>query len=436
MDSSFVFQEQAPWRSSSGDEEEASPRLEEFEDDESELQDTLAHQVVSGARDAQGIPWSATPYTRADYRQVRQSQHRTYFNREVEVATAKSRLAMEAVKVSTSNTNMFMFHRNWRRLHSTIVHFQLRNLLWCPTTTDMYAVHENRVLTYSTATRVLRTVMDIGGGIAAPGAPGIGAAQVCTLCVKHGMAAAGGFGGELVVKRLESLETFTYSKRVTDNENGITNAIEIAPSPSGQVSVICSNNDNRVRCLDAETFQSVSTHVMPWAVNTTVAQPGGRLLCSVGDDPGALIFDPGVGPSRPAVKLADGHVDFSFAAAWHPGGNCVATGNQDCTTRVYDIRAPGKCLALLLSNVGAVRSLRFSDCGNFLAAAEPADFVTIFDVTTSYKRAQVIDLFGELAGVAFCPGSDCLNIAVADPHYSSVLQYNKMRMSYLYPLCE
>lgn len=49
---------------------------------------------------------------------------------------------------------------------------------------------------------------------------------------------------------------------------------------------------------------------------------------------------------------------------------------------MYDIRAPGKCLALLLSNVGAVRSLRFSDCGNFLAAAEPADFVTIFDVTT------------------------------------------------------
>lgn len=40
----------------------------EFEDEESELQDTLAHQVVSGARDAQGIPWSATPYTRADYR--------------------------------------------------------------------------------------------------------------------------------------------------------------------------------------------------------------------------------------------------------------------------------------------------------------------------------------------------------------------------------
>ncbi len=44
------------------------PPLQEFEDDESELQDTLAHQVVSGARDAQGIPWSATPYTRADYR--------------------------------------------------------------------------------------------------------------------------------------------------------------------------------------------------------------------------------------------------------------------------------------------------------------------------------------------------------------------------------
>lgn len=53
---------------------------------------------------------------------------------------------------------MYKFHRNWRRLHSTIVHFQLRNLLWCPTPTEMYAVHENRVVAFSTATRELRTV--------------------------------------------------------------------------------------------------------------------------------------------------------------------------------------------------------------------------------------------------------------------------------------
>lgn len=70
------------------------------------------------------------------------------------------------------------------------------------------------------------------------------------------------------------------------------------------------------------------THRLPWAVNTTVVQPGGRLLCSVGDDPDALVFDPGQRGTRAAVQLAGGHVDFSFAAAWHPDGNVLATGNQ------------------------------------------------------------------------------------------------------------
>lgn len=62
----------------------------------------------------------------------------------------------------------------------------------------------------SSVAPVLPQVMDIGGGVAAPGAPGIGAAQVCTLCVKHDMAAAGGFGGELVVKRLDALDAFAF----------------------------------------------------------------------------------------------------------------------------------------------------------------------------------------------------------------------------------
>ena len=33
-----------------------------------------------------------------------------------------------------------------------------------------------------------------------------------------------------------------------------------------------------------------------------------------------------------------GHLDYSFAAAWHPGGTYLATGNQDTTTRIWDIR--------------------------------------------------------------------------------------------------
>lgn len=178
-------------------------------------------------------------------------------------------------------------------------------------------------------------------------------------------------------------------------------------------------------------------------------------------------------------------------------GLLLASLPQDCTTRLHDLRMPNRCLALLLSNGGAIRSLRFSDCGNFLAAAEPADFVTVFDASAGcvragmgfvgtggpgrtpatrgraeglvgmgcrrvcrfvplgrrffppcgpvpecaacppwtccrYRRSQLIDLFGELAGIAFVPGGSTLNIAVADLHYSSVIQYHKRRDSPLF----
>ena len=45
--------------------------------------------------------------------------------------------------------------------------------------------------------------------------------------------------------------------------------------------------------------------------------------------------------------------------------------------------------------------MRFSDDDTFLAMAEPADFVHIFDAATLWMnqpRVQVIDFFGEIGG--------------------------------------
>ncbi len=42
-----------------------------------------------------------------------------------------------------------------------------------------------------------------------------------------------------------------------------------------------------------------------------------------------------------------GHQDFSFAAAWHPGGVLLATGNQDTTTLLWDVRKTDEPLTRL-----------------------------------------------------------------------------------------
>lgn len=120
-----------------------------------------------------------------------------------------------------------------------------------------------------------------------------------------------------------------------------------------------------------------------------------------------------------------GHLDYSFASAWHPDGNILATGNQDTTCRLWDIRNPSQSLAVLKGRMGAIRTVKFSSDGRFLAMAEPADFVHIIDVQSGYVKGQEIDIFGEIAGLSFSPDTETLFIGVADRNYGSLLEFNK-----------
>lgn len=69
------------------------------------------------------------------------------------------------------------------------------------------------------------------------------------------------------------------------------------------------------------------------------------------------------------VYILSEHHDFSFACCWSPDGRLFATGNQDKTTRIYDIRQPTEAIHVLGANVGAIRSLQFTHDGQYLIAA-------------------------------------------------------------------
>lgn len=430
--------------------------------DDSWQLDTTAWDILVNNKDMQGIPWQNTEYTRSSYRVFRDTYYNSYYNLEEQVTQAKPAIDKEALEISPPFASphskpYYSFNRNWRSVHSTIKHFQLRNLLWAMSSNELLYVDENKVEHWNSATKGagITTLMDVSGVLPnATASNGVGVVQVCTLCAKEGVIAAGGFAGELLVQRLPDASSlleddnnnssssemdgtrsrFEFSRSITDNENGITNAIDIFKTSSGATTIACSNNDAMVRMFDAETFQSVGTLDPSWAVNYSIAQPccsnnnssgGGRAICVVGDDTEGYIYDLSSGKKVLSLK---GHYDYSFAAAWHPDGNIIATGNQDKTTRLYDLRKPSQSFALLKAHIGAVRSLRFSPDGAFLAVAEPADYVTLYDVASEYKRAQTIDLFGEVSGVSFSPDDGGrLYVAVADITYSSAIQFDRQR---------
>ncbi|KAG0177705.1 hypothetical protein DFQ29_004517 [Apophysomyces sp. BC1021] len=231
------------------------------------------------------------------------------------------------------------------------------------------------------------------------------------MACAHNILLVGGFTGEYACRRIDDTEGSVQYGMTTDHHNGIANHIDIVAGRSGGIKGIISSNDQRVRCMDLNTMTIEKTLDFPFAINCSALSPDGTLLCIVGDATETSVVDP---TSGAVVLQMDDHIDFSFACCWHPNGRMFATGNQDKTTRIYDIRYASKAVHVLGAKAGAIRSLKYSSNGAYLAAAaEHIDFVHVYD-TTAYESSQVIDMFGEISGISFTPDNQALYVANTD----------------------
>ncbi|XAR56849.1 hypothetical protein NMG60_11037470 [Bertholletia excelsa] len=396
--------------------------------DNNKVADTSAAQARKG-KDIQGIPWERLSITREKYRQTRLEQYKNYEN------IPQSGEGSEKECKTTKKGGMYYeFRRNSRSVKSTILHFQLRNLVWATSKHDVYLMSHFSVIHWSSLSCNKSEVLNVSGHVAPrekhPGSllEGFTQTQVSTLAVKDRLLVAGGFQGELICKYLDR-PGVSFCTRTTYDDNAITNAVEIYSTPSGAVHFTASNNDCGVRDFDMEKFQLCKHFRFPWPVNHTSLSPDGKLLVIVGDNPEGMLVDARTGET---VKPLVGHFDFSFASAWHPDGLTFATGNQDKTCRIWDIRNLSKSLTALKGNLGAIRSIRYSSDGRFMAMAEPADFVHVYDVKGGYEKEQEIDFFGEISGMSFSPDTESLFIGVWDRTYGSLLEFGRRRnYSYL-----
>ncbi|GJN29525.1 hypothetical protein PR202_gb17753 [Eleusine coracana subsp. coracana] len=373
------------------------------------ISDTSAAEARAG-KDIQGIPWERLNITRQDYRKARLEQYKNYEN----------------------------FPQSGELMD------KLRNLLWATSKHDVYFMSNSTVGHWSSLSHNLSEVLDFSGHVAPaekhPGnlLEGFSGVQVSTLAVNEGLLVAGGFQGELVCKvrnqwRSGSLaqnsfvsvqgladRNVKFCTRTTLSDNAITNAIDIHRSTSGSLRITVSNNDCGVREYDMERFQLLNHFRYNWPVNHTSVSPDRKLLAVVGDDRDALLVDSRNGK---VTSTLVGHLDYSFASAWHPDGRTFATGNQDKTCRVWDIRNTSTSLAVLRGNIGAIRCIRYSSDGRFLLFSEPADFVHVYSADADYKKRQEIDFFGEVSGITLSPDDESLFIGVCDRVYASLLQY-------------
>jgi WD40 repeat protein len=384
--------------------------------------DTSAAEARRG-KDIQGIPWDRLNFTREKYRETRLEQYKNYEN----LPQLHDELD-KVCKKTQKGGNFYEFCYNTRSVKSTIVHFQLRNLVWATSKHDVYLLSKFSVIHWSTVSCKETEFLNVEGSIVPsevhPGTlvHGLTRVQISTMAVKDNLLVAGGFQGELICKFLDRPDV-SYCSKITYDDNAITNAVEIYHSSSGANRFMTSSNDSGVRVFDTERFAMIRHFSFPWPVNHTSISPDKKLLVVVGDNAEGLLSDCQTGKT---VATLEGHSDYSFASAWHPDGRVFATGNQDSTCRLWDVRNTKTSLEVLKGHLGAIRSIRFSLDGQFMAMAEPADFVHIYDTKHNYNKSQEIDFFGEISGMSFSPDTESLFIGVADRTYGSLLGYSRL----------
>lgn len=96
----------------------------------------------------------------------------------------------ELSSCDTSHT-LYKFYRNFPEVHSTVVHFQLRNLIWSTSCHDVFVVHNNRIVHWNILTGDSTVVLDLTGTKSDSLARSMGVVHISTSCVKGSLAAAG-----------------------------------------------------------------------------------------------------------------------------------------------------------------------------------------------------------------------------------------------------
>ncbi|KAK7354062.1 hypothetical protein VNO80_19518 [Phaseolus coccineus] len=145
--------------------------------------------------------------------------------------------------------------------------------------------------------------------------------QISTMTVKENLMVASGFHDEFICKNLKQPGVL-FCGKITTDDTTITNVVDVYRNPVGSLRVITANNDSQVWVFDAENFASFGCLNNDWFVKNISISPDGQIL---------------------------------------------ATGNKDTTCRLWDIRILSQSLAVLKGRMGAIRALRFTSDGRFLA---------------------------------------------------------------------
>lgn len=366
--------------------------------------------------DMQGIPWGRANVSREQFRANRIATYLQY-EEDRRYRTAKE------VPLFDDSCQYYRFKYMSRFEACSVQHFQLKHLLHCPTPFSLFYPLYNRIKQF----QPLRPDQPSVTALNLTERFGASFSRISTFLATPSVVLVGGLFGEVVTwrwhnERSDEEEECQFSVCPdSDPSNAVVNHI----SMQNDINAIIACNDGTLRSLDLTTNSWSKLYSSQWAINAAQINPiFGQFLALVGDDPQTVLLDT---QSNHEIARLSGHDDCSFSVAWRPDGLHLATANQDRTVIVRDIRRLDVPLVRRRTFMSVPRSLRYHRDGLLLTIANADDYVHIVD-TTSYEQGQVIDFFGDIAGIDFGCGEDDhdrLYVGCANPHQGGIICFER-----------
>lgn len=120
---------------------------------------------------------------------------------------------------------------------------------------------------------------------------------------------------------------------------------------------------------------------------------------AIGSSNGEICLFQGQGRS-----ICKGHTHWVRSIAFSPDGQRFASGSEDQTIRIWDIKT-GKFFSTLEGHSSSVRSVTFSDDGKLLASSSEDGTVKIWNVDAGEYLRTLTGHVGKVWSVAFSPNS-------------------------------
>lgn len=168
--------------------------------------------------------------------------------------------------------------------------------------------------------------------------------------------------------------------------------------------VLIGGNFPQVYLTDIEAGKNKQIIEASANVNLIEHSPQHQLLGLALDDVRVQMYD--LRSSNCSLFL-EGHRDYNFAVKFLSGFQ-VATGSQDLTTRIWDIRQPQQQLHLLPSRSFAVSALDFSPQTQQLYALESIGYLNVYAIEGGSVVHQWFSYPSVMTGISLSPSQEKL----------------------------